>query len=123
MAFTDTEKTRIRMLLGWGARFWQLETRLENAIEAVESTLPDETLQIQAILTALTAIDTKITDALATVGVTGVSSIKLDSDQGIGHLRSEGRRQVEAIASILQVPIKKNYYSAGSMTGAYINYG
>lgn len=119
MAFTSTEKSRIRMLLGWGARFWQLETRLENAITAVEQTLPDETIEIQGILTALTAIDLQITDALGTVGVTAVSSIHLDSDQGIGHLRSEGRRQVEAIASILQVNIKKNYYGGG-MTGVQL---
>lgn len=123
MPFTSTEKSRIRMLLGWGARFWQLETRLENAMEAVEQTLPDETTRIQTILTQLTDIDTKITDALGTVGVTGVSAIHLDSDQGIGHLRSEGRRLVEAIAIILQVPIKKNYYSGGGMTGCYIPQG
>lgn len=123
MAFTETEKTRIRMLLGWGARFWQLETRLENAMEAVENTLPDEAAQIQTILTDLTNIDTKITEALDTAGVTGVSSIKLDSDQGISHFRSEGRRLVEAIASILQVNIKKNYYSGGGMVGGYFPEG
>ena len=67
-------------------------------------------------------VDAKITDALGTVGVTGVSSIHLDSDQGIGHLKSEGRRLVEAIASILQVQIKKNYYG-GSMTGGAMSYG
>lgn len=110
------------MLLGWGARFWQLETRLENAMDAVEQTLPEETERIQEHLTALTAIDTKITDALDTAGVTGVSSIKLDSDQGISHFRAEGRRRVEAIASILQVTIKKNYYG-GSMAGGPIQYG
>ncbi len=119
MAFSSAEKTRIRMLLGWGARFWQLETRLENALEAVEQTLPDETASIQTILVSLTDIDTKITEALGTVGVTGVSSIHLDSDQGISHLRAEGRRLVEAIAVILQVAIKKNFYG-GSMTGVQL---
>lgn len=118
MAFTEPEKTRIRMLLGWGARFWQLETRLENAMDAV-GTLAEETSTIQAILVTLTGIDTKIADALGTVGVTGVSSIHLDSDQGISHLRAEGRRQVEAIATILQTPIKKNFYG-GSMTGVQL---
>lgn len=119
MAFTATEKTRIRMLLGWGARFWQLETRLENSMEAVEQQFPEETTKIQSILTALAAIDAQITDALGTVGVTGVSSIHLDSDQGLSHLRAEGRRQVEAISTILQVPIKKNFYG-GSMTGVQL---
>jgi hypothetical protein len=107
------------MLLGWGARFWQFETRLENAMEAVENTLPSETSRIQSILAALTAIDTKITEALDTAGVTAVSTIHLDSDQGISHFKSEGRRLVEAIASILQVPIKHNYYGA-SMTGVQL---
>lgn len=110
------------MLLGWGARFWQLQTRLELAMSAVENTLPDETQKIQDILVVLTDVDAKISDALGTVGVTGVSSIHLDSDQGIGHLKAEGRRQVEAIASILQVQIKKNYYG-GSMTGGSMSYG
>src|ERR1041384_3041710 len=110
MAFSSTEKTRIRMLLGWGARFWQLETRLENAMEAVEQTLPDDTAKIQAILVQLTDIDAKITDALGTVGVTGADTIHLQADQGISHLRAEGRRLVETIAVILQVNIKKNYY-------------
>lgn len=123
MAFTSTEKARIRELLGWGARFWQLFTRLENAMMAVEQTLPDETALIQATLVSLTAIDTMITAALGTVGVTGVSTIRLDSDQGIGHLKSEGRRLVESIAVILQVPIKKNFYSSGGMAGGLISYG
>lgn len=122
MPLSETEKTRIRMLLGWGARFWQLETRLENAMEAVSSTLPEETSKIQAILVLLTDIDTKITEALGTVGVTGVSSIKLDSDQGLSHLRREGKRLVEAIATVLQTEIKQNYYSQG-MTGSPISYG
>jgi len=117
--FLAVERTRIRMLLGWGARFWQLETRLENAMDAVEQTLPTETQLIQDTLTALTAIDAKITDALGTVGVFKVDTIGLDSDQGISHLRSEGRRLVESIATILQVPIKRNYYG-GSMTGAQV---
>jgi hypothetical protein len=123
MALTPTEKARIRKLLGWGARFWQLYTRLENAMDAVEQTLPEETGQIQGILTQLTDIDAKISDALGTVGVTGVSTIHLDSDQGISHLKSEGRRLVEGIAVILQVDIKKNFYANGGMRGGYLQYG
>lgn len=119
MAFTSAEKMRIRKLLGWGARFWQLETRLEQSMNAVEQTLPDETAEIQSILTQLTVIDGQITSALDTAGVTAVSSIHLDSDQGISHFRSEGRRLVEAIATILQVNIKKNYYG-GTMTGVQL---
>lgn len=121
MAFTEAEKTRIRMLTGWGSRFTLTETRLENAMDAVGGIAEDQA-KIQAILTSLTTIDTQITSALETAGVTGVSSIKLDSDQGISHFKAEGRRLVEAIASILQVPIKKNYYGGG-MTGSYIPYG
>ncbi len=88
-------------------------------MEAVEQDLPEETLEIQTILVSLTDIDTKITDALSTVGVTGVSSIHLDSDQGLSHLRAEGRRLVEGIATILQTPIKRNFYG-GSMTGCQL---
>jgi len=119
MPFTSTEKAKIRELLGWGARFWQLETRLENAMEAVEETLPEETALIQGIIVQLADIDAKITDALGTVGVFKVDTIGLDSDQGISHLKNEGRRLVEAIATILQVPIKRNYYG-GSMRGVQL---
>lgn len=123
MAFTSTEKARMRVLLGWGARFWQLQTRLESSMTAVETTLPDETALIQSYLTQLTAIDAQITSALGTVGVTAVDTIHLDSDQGIMHLKNEGSRLVEAIAHILQVDIKKNYYRSGGNRGGYMSFG
>lgn len=121
MAFLTTEKARIRMLTGWGARFWQLYTRLEKAMEAVEQTLPEETAMIQSFLVSLTAIDALIVSALGTVGVTGVSSLHLDSDQGISHLKAEGARLVNSIAVILQVDVKKNYY-AGGMVGGQMSF-
>jgi low affinity Fe/Cu permease len=123
MPFLSSEKARIRVLLGWGARFWQLQTRLEAAMTAVETVLPDETALIQGYLVSLTDIDTKITSALETVGVTKVDTIGLDSDQGIMHLKNEGARLVEAIAHVLQVEIKKNYYRAGGMRGGYMSFG
>lgn len=113
MPFTAAEKTRIRMLLGWGARFWQTETRLESAMAAVETDFPDEMNLIKATLVTLTDIDAKITDALETVGVSAVSTIHLDSDQGLSHLRAEGRRLVSSIATTLQVPINRNFYGGG----------
>lgn len=123
MPFLSSEKARIRVLLGWGARFWQLQTRLEAAMSAVETTLPDETVLIQSYLTQLTSIDTQITSALNTVGVTKVDEIGLDSDQGLQHLRREGARLVEAIAHVLQVEIKKNYYHTSALRGGYMQYG
>ena len=123
MAFSSQEKMRIRMLLGWGARFWQMNTRLESSMNAVEQTLPDETAQIQSILTQLTTLDGQITAALGTVGVTAVDTIHLDSDQGIAHLKNEGARLVEAIAHILQVEIKKNYYRSGGTRSGYMTFG
>ena len=123
MPFTSTEKARIRVLLGWGARYWQLQTRLESSMTAVEQTLPDETALIQGYLTQLTSIDSQITSALGTVGVTAVDTIHLDSDQGIMHLKNEGARLVEAIAHVLQVEIKKNYYRSGGTRGGYMVYG
>lgn len=119
MPFTETEKTRIRVLLGYSARFLQNQTTLELAMSAIEQTRPDEVLQVRDFLVQLASLDALITDTLSLMGTLAVSSIKLQGDQGIGHLKAEGRRLVEAISVIFQTPIKKNYYG-GSQLGAYV---
>ncbi len=121
MALTLTERARIRSLLGWGARFHNVETRLENALDAMADLPEDETL-IRTYLTQLTVIDTAIADCATTFGVKKTGSIELESDQGLGFQRSEGRRLVLAIADILGVQPYRNFYG-GTPTGGPMNYG
>lgn len=121
MAFTGAERARIRSLLGWGARFHHLETRLENALDALAD-LPDDENLIKSYLTQLTTIDTAIADCASTFGVKKTGSIELESDQGLGFQKSEGRRLVEAIADILGVDINRNFYG-GSIKGGPMQYG
>lgn len=114
---TDPERARIRSLLGWGARWHHLQTRLESAFNAMDQ-LPDDVNQIRTYLTQLTSIDSLIAEAQGIIGVKRTGSIELVDDQGIGGLRSEGRRLVEAIDAILGAGIKRNFYGGGMQGGA-----
>jgi hypothetical protein len=124
MAFTGAEKARIRALLGWGARYFNLSTPLEAAMKAIEDIpLPDDEAQIRAYLTQLDLIDTQIAEARGIAGVKQTGSIVLTDDQGLFLLRSEGARLVDAIAAILSVEVLKNFYRNGSPRGGEIRYG
>jgi hypothetical protein len=124
MAFTSPERSRIRALLGWGARYFNLSTPLEAAMNAIDTIpLPDDEAQIRTFLTELTALDVLITEARGLIGVKQTGSIVLTDDQGIMGLRSEGARLVEAIAAILSVEVFKNFYRSGSPRGGYLRYG
>lgn len=123
MAFTDTEKARIRSLGGWGVRWSQIVTRLESSLTSLGENYPAELAQIRTYLGQLDTIDGLIIEAQGLIGVKQTGSIVLDDSAGIAGLRSEGRRIVDAIFSILECPVQLNLYSGGSPHGGAIQYG
>lgn len=123
MAFTGAEKARIRSLGGWGSRWTQIETRLESAMTAIETSAPDEEALIRIHLTTLTTLDALLVEAHGVIGVKQTGSVVMDDTAGVAGLRSEGRRLVCAIYSILECFVKSNFYGGGSPTGGPIQYG
>jgi hypothetical protein len=110
--FTAVERAKIRWYLGWSARFHQADSRLEQAMNAVDMETTDATHDlITAQLTAMDAIGTKITQAYDRLKALKVGSIDLPGHGEIGMLRSEGRRLGGQLAAALGVETRPDVWS------------
>lgn len=124
MAFTGAEKARIRSLGGWGSRWAQsTNQRIESAMDSIGSSFPDEETLIRTYLSKLTDLDTLIFDAHGIVGVKQTGSVVMDDTAGVGGLRSEAARYVDAIFAILECDVLQNFYRSGAPKGGPIQYG
>jgi hypothetical protein len=121
MALTAQNKADIRTYLGWSARFHQTDSRLEQAMSALETepehekwitnTLAPVAGEPRGILAELVAIDAKLDDAHNRLKALKVGSIDLPIRNEINTLRSEGRRHVSRMATILGVEVRHDVYS------------
>ncbi len=122
MALTDIQKANIRMYLGWSGRWHQSDSRLEQAMSAIE-TEPEHERQLTnpdpapvgeeiGVLTRLSDIDTKLNDAHGRLKALKVGSIDLPAHREIEMLRKEGRRYVGRMAAILGVEVRQDVYSS-----------
>lgn len=110
MALTATQKVNIRMYLGWQDRFHNTDSRLEMALAAAD-TNAELLTTIGALLTSLADIDTKLADAHKRLKATKLGSIDLPGPGEIGMLRSEGRRFVGRLSSLLGVATRHDVFS------------
>ena len=76
-----------------------------------------DTLPNMWVTTAVTGIDARLEDAYDRLQASAVGSIKLNAGE-IGALRSEGRRIVGNIATLMGVMIMADAYGAGRMGGS-----
>lgn len=120
MAFTETQRATIRHLLGWSARFWQIDSRLEGAISAVGEK-PESQAIVETLLAEAAAIKPLITAAYGRLKATQVGSISLAATTEIAALRSEGRRITGQIAASLGVPVRHDIWSSSSPGGGDCN--
>lgn len=122
MALSLQNKADIRTRLGWSGRWHQSDSRLEQAMSALEtqsehekwitnSLTPDVNEPI-GLLASCEDIDTKLVDAHGRLKAMKVGSIELPGGNEIRELRKEGARFVATIASILGVEVRHNYYSS-----------
>ena len=110
--FTPTERAKVRWYLGWSARFHQMDSRLEQAMNAVDMEPTDDTRNlIVANLTAMDGLNTRIVDAYNRLKALKVGSIDLPSHGEIGMLRSEGRRLGGQVAAALGVETRHDVWS------------
>lgn len=112
--FTSGQKANIRLYLGWSARFHQFDSRLEQAMSAIDNEMDDSTHDIiVAKLASLASIDTRLTDALGRIKALKVGSIDLPGAMELGLLRSEGRRFVGQLAATLGVEVRHDVFRGG----------
>lgn len=116
MAFSEAQRAKIRLYMGWPARFFQEESALEQSMNAVESEV-DTYNEIVVILTRLDDIDTRITACYTRLKAMQVGAIKLPGQLELGALRSEGMRVASHLASILGIEIRNNYWTAAPYEG------
>lgn len=114
MALTNAQRVEIRRCLGWSARFRQFDSRLEqamNALDAMFSTDPDTTTQVIGYLASVAAVEVELLDAHTNAQAEQLGAIKLDGAKLIGILRSEGRRFVGQLSATLGVPVRHDIFS------------
>lgn len=112
MALTEAQRVSIRFYLGWSARFHQTDSRLEQAMNAVDG-LPDTQTQVESVLTDLGDVSDKLKDAYDRLKALKVGSIELPGKNEIALLRSEGRRHAGSLASILGVEVRHDVFGTG----------
>ena len=117
MAFTESEKAKIRMYMGWSPRFHQTDVALEQAMNAVDA-LPDTLVLIQnpiggtppGVIAALEDVDAKITAAHGRLKADTVGSIQLNRSE-LKQLYREGKRQVSRLATLLGTEVRRDVFS------------
>lgn len=112
MAWTETQKAQVRLYLGWPARFWQTDSRLEQAMNAVNDKA-EELALCTALLTSLADIDTRITACYTRLKALKVGKIELPGAGELGALRSEGKRLSARLALTLGVAMRPGVWGGG----------
>lgn len=111
---TAGQRANVRLYTGWPARFHQTDSRLEQAMNAIDTlgNSDDPTFtDLVALLAALADIDTRLTAAYPRIKALKLGSIDLPGTMEIGLLRSEGRRLAGRLASIMGVEIRHDVFS------------
>ena len=116
---TSAQRASIRLYLGWSARFHQTDSRLEQAMSAIDVGDVDTYNFIvnalngtpPGLLAQLGDIDTRLTAALVDVKARKVGSIELMGEGEISVLRSMGREYAGRLASLLGVEVRHDVFS------------
>lgn len=127
MALSPTERAKVREYLGWTQRYFQTDSRLEMAMNSLDASaeallLVQDTLANGGLLASLADIDAKLVNAHKRIKVAKVGTIELPGKMEIGILRSEGRRFVGRLASLLGVEVRHDVFS-GQGPHRFMGYG
>jgi hypothetical protein len=121
MALTSAQKQRVHFFCGWSARFHSFDSRLEQALAAIE-TLPAVEAEITNPITGtppglLAQLDEKITQLRQVpnrLKASEVGSIKLNPLE-LHHLRSEGRRLASQLCMTLGVEKRHDVFGSSGV--------
>jgi len=128
MALTEAQRVLVRLYTGWQDGFGQFDSRLEQAMNHV-----DNRAELLALVTNLTtdtppgllaqlaSIDSKLFGAHGRLKASAVGSITLNPGE-LQALRSEGRRLVGRLCSILGIERGSDVFSgtAPGRAGGYV---
>jgi len=120
MAFTEAQRSQIRLALGYPDLFLDVNCRLESAMDVVGERAAAKA-QVDAILTSLTAVSTSLSSSLSSAGLKRAEDIEWYPDgsgsAAIGQKRAEGRRFCAQLSIIFGVPIMGDMFGSAGYTG------
>jgi hypothetical protein len=115
VSFSLSERSKVRLYLGWSERFFQFDSRLEQAMNAIDQqVITGDTSGYDLIIAQIaecTTVDTAMDDARNRFKAAKVGSIELQGPIELALLRSQGRQAAGRIASLLGVPILHDVFS------------
>lgn len=127
MALTDAQRTAIRFYAGWQDGFGQFDSRLEQAMNYADARPSMLALFTNAIngtppglLALLADIDSRLSGSYGRLKANMAGSLTLNRGE-LASLRSEGRRHVGRMCSILGIDIGHDVF-AGSAPKSGANY-
>ena len=110
MAFTDPQKAQIRKYLGYSGLWPNVDTVLEQAMDAIGNDA-DAVAVTLTYLTNCATVDAQLLLQLSFNYVSqGSGSAKLDMAQGAVLARAEGRRWCGALAAMMGVDARHSYF-------------
>lgn len=119
MAFTEAQRADIRKYLGWPGRWFQTDSRLEQAMNGVTA---EHQTQIVGELARLATIDTKLDSASTFFPASRDGNIGIEGAQNLNLLRSQGKQAAGRIAAILGVEVRHDVFSGSGPLGQPSNF-
>lgn len=123
MALTADQRLLVRLYTGWSDRFGQFDSRLEQAMNHADNNPSTLALITNAIngsppglLALLQDIDSRLSGSYGRLKADQVGPIALNRGE-LQQLRSEGRRHVGRLCSILGVQRGHDVFSGSSTSG------
>lgn len=115
LILTTAERASIRLYCGWSGRWRQTDSRLEQAMNALDMADDDTMAEVRTLLASLASVDTELVDAHKRIKAAKLGSLELSQAGRRGDeievLRSEGRRFVGRLAATLGVEARQDVFS------------
>lgn len=120
MAFSEAQKVKIRLFLGFPDVFRDGNSRLESAITVIGDR-PDTQAEVEAVLANLATADAKVNSVLSFAGIKKADEVEFfPSSSGTtskDDARSNGRMWANRLSIIFGIPLVNDVFSERGYSG------
>lgn len=117
MAFSDSERAKIYLYLGYSQRFLQINSVLDQAISSIGGN-PEAVLIVQDLLNELDTVKAEIRTARRRLKYERIEDVYYRKGmEEIAALRSDGRMWAGQLASVFGVDVQHDAFSASGSSG------
>jgi hypothetical protein len=111
MALINSQKAKIRRYLGYPDVNREMHLGLEGAMTAISA---EGETEVTDLLTKIASVETTLVASQGRQKVIKAEEVTLAGEGEIRALWREGNRYASTLASILDVPLRRNPFGAGS---------